>query len=194
MRRGRLGHCVAAAVLGSIWAQEINRAVWNRTAVGKAGASLFAAVLLFFFIVPRLRFALADEKPLSVLCELGVGRPRRLDVWIPVALGDFLEPGERLEVAAVVVPGRWRTPRFLGLTDRRLILVKTLPPGLLPVRIDVEALRRDVRVVDQSAVRLGASQIVIELGGGRRIPLIFSRRFASQARRIEEGLSSSDRA
>jgi hypothetical protein len=191
MRRRRLGHFVAAAFAGTGIPVEISSAISNHSFLVKVGSSAIAVGLLLYVVIPRLRFASSAERPPSILWEMGFGRPRGAERWIPIALEGYLQPGERLEVAAIGSPGRGKFFRFVALTDRQLFLVKTLPPGLLPIRIDVSVPRAEARVVGYAAGQLGSSRMTLELGGASRRTMIFSRRFATQAKRLTEALSSS---
>jgi hypothetical protein len=191
MRRGRLGHLVAATFAISGIVDEINRAIWNHSLFAKVISAAIAVGLLFYILIPRLRIALSAERPTSILWEFGFGRPRGAEVWIPIAIQAFLEPGERLELGAIASPGRGKFFRFVALTDQRFVLLKSLPPGMLPVGIDVEVPRAQARAIGMTAGPLGSSRVALELGDRRRRLLIFSRRFATQARAIADALSSS---
>ena len=191
MRRGRLGHCIAAGIMGLLIASDVNDLLFGTSVARKAISFALVVVWLSFFIIPRLRLALARERPLSILIELGIGRPRRLREWIPEALQEFLDTDETLEVSGFATKKGSGMPRFVGLTNRRLIVVKVFPFSILPTTIDFAEARRDIAVVEQSPVRFAGWSFLIDRRGNGRVELIFTRGFATAGHQIAEALSSS---
>jgi hypothetical protein len=191
MRRGRLGHFIAALLAILLGVSAVNDLLLSQSIFEKAVSAAVVAGLLFI-LVETLRLGFAKERPASVLLLLGVGRPRRLREWIPAAFEEFLDPEEMLEAAALVSSGRWRQPRFLALTDRRLLALKLMI--FVPTRIDFAESRADLVLVAQSPWLFGGWKLVIDRGDGRLSQLLFSKRFTPAARQIAEALSSSDRA
>jgi len=193
MRRGRLGHFLAAGMWTSIAVETVQRDFVAGSVGIRVLDSTLAAGVGFFLILPCLRFGFATPKPISIL--EGFRRGAWTDEGLRQSVNEFLAPEERIGAATLGTTGTGfrARPVYLGLTDTRLVGLRGYPPFLIPLKIDFSEPRANMRVISQ---RARGSRWEIVMGRGDTPPerYLFRRRFTVQARLIAEVHSSSDSA
>jgi len=191
MKRGRLGHFILGGLMLFVFGQSIDRALRSPLLAIRVLSWIFAGFVLVVLVVPMFRNAFAKTKPVSAwegFTVMGADRKKRaMDL-----MREFVDPDERVEVAATSMLGAGALGRFrwVGLTDRRFVALKSSPRGWPSLAIDFSEPRANMRVISHGP---DDSRWEITMARGAAPPqrYRFHPRFAEQGRQIAEALSAS---